>query len=179
MGGVRAIVCQLLGKKQTNWEAKPTQKPTKQKQQQNKQTKNKTKQQQTKPKQQQQETYPPAEGFCLFVCLFVFCFVVFWDRVSLYSPGCPGTHSVDQTGLELGNLPVSASQVLGLKATTARLLLKVLREGWVKLIPSSVWQWEHVLSGPFRVSNIPSFENIHLLCPWHCLCFFFFLSIFY
>ncbi|GAB1293554.1 Carboxylesterase 4A [Apodemus speciosus] len=37
-------------------------------------------------------------------------------RVSLYSPGCPGTHSVDQTGLELRNLPASASQVLGLKA---------------------------------------------------------------
>jgi hypothetical protein len=38
------------------------------------------------------------------------------DTVSLYSPGCPGTHSVDQTGLELRNLPASASQVLGLKA---------------------------------------------------------------
>jgi hypothetical protein len=36
------------------------------------------------------------------------------------SPGCPGTHSVDQAGLELRNLPASASQVLGLKmcATT-------------------------------------------------------------
>jgi hypothetical protein len=29
----------------------------------------------------------------LFVCLFV-CFVR--DRVSLFSPGCPGTHFVDQ-----------------------------------------------------------------------------------
>jgi hypothetical protein len=49
--------------------------------------------------------------------------IIFWDRVSLYSLGCPGTHSVDQAGLELRNLPVSASQVLGLKAcaTTARL----------------------------------------------------------
>jgi hypothetical protein len=58
-------------------------------------------------------------GF-LFVCLFVSR-----DRVSLYSPGCPGTHSVDQAGFELRNPPVSASQVLGLKvcATTARLLL--------------------------------------------------------
>jgi hypothetical protein len=38
----------------------------------------------------------------------------------LCSPGCPGTHSVDQAGLELRNLPASASQVLGLKecATT-------------------------------------------------------------
>ena len=32
------------------------------------------------------------------------------------SPGCPRTHSVDQAGLELRNLPASASQVLGLKA---------------------------------------------------------------
>jgi hypothetical protein len=29
-----------------------------------------------------------------------FCFV-FQDRVSLCSPGCPGTHSVDQAGLSL------------------------------------------------------------------------------
>ena len=48
--------------------------------------------------------------------------MVFRDRVSLYSLGCPGTHSVDQAGLELRNPPASASQVLGLKvcATTAR-----------------------------------------------------------
>jgi hypothetical protein len=52
--------------------------------------------------------------------VFFFFFLVFRDRVSLYSPGCPGTHSVDQAGLELRNLPASASQVLGLKlcATT-------------------------------------------------------------
>jgi hypothetical protein len=35
----------------------------------------------------------------------------FLDRVSLCSPGCPGTHSVDQAGLELRNPPASASQV--------------------------------------------------------------------
>jgi hypothetical protein len=49
-----------------------------------------------------------------------------WDRVSLCSPGCPGTHFVDQAGLELKNLPASASQVLALKAcatTDWRLLL--------------------------------------------------------
>jgi hypothetical protein len=39
----------------------------------------------------------------------------FWDRVSLCSPGCPGTHSVDRAGLGLRNPPASASQVLGLK----------------------------------------------------------------
>jgi hypothetical protein len=54
----------------------------------------------------------------LFFVLFCFVFVlfVFQDRVSLYSPGCPGTHFVDQAGLELRNPPASASQVLGLKA---------------------------------------------------------------
>jgi hypothetical protein len=43
----------------------------------------------------------------------------FQDRVSLCSPG---THAVDQAGLELRNPPASASQVLGLQAcaTTAR-----------------------------------------------------------
>jgi hypothetical protein len=49
--------------------------------------------------------------FVLFVCLFCFR-----DRVSLCSPGCPGTHFVDQAGLELRNPPASASRVLGLKA---------------------------------------------------------------
>jgi hypothetical protein len=50
----------------------------------------------------------------------LFCFLFFRDRVSLCSPGCPGTHFVDQAGLELRNPPASASHVLGLKvcATT-------------------------------------------------------------
>jgi hypothetical protein len=54
--------------------------------------------------------------------LFLFClfgwFLVFRDRVSLFSPGCPGTHSVNQADLELRNQPASASQVLGLKVCT-------------------------------------------------------------
>jgi hypothetical protein len=62
----------------------------------------------------------------LFVYLFVFAF--FRDRVSLCSSGCPGTHFVDQAGLELRNLPGSASQVLGLKAcaTTTQLVFLFL-----------------------------------------------------
>jgi hypothetical protein len=52
----------------------------------------------------------------------------FWDRVSLCSSGCPRTHSVDQAGLELRNLPASASRVLGLKVcTTSARLYFVLR----------------------------------------------------
>jgi hypothetical protein len=51
----------------------------------------------------------------LFFYLFV---VVFQDRVSLCSPGCPGTHFVDQARLELRNPPASASRVVGLKVCT-------------------------------------------------------------
>ena len=40
---------------------------------------------------------------CRFSSLFiwVFIYLVFWDRVSLCSPSYPRTHSVDQAGLEL------------------------------------------------------------------------------
>jgi hypothetical protein len=47
-----------------------------------------------------------------------FLFLVFRDRVPLCNLGCPGTHFVDQAGLELRNPPASASQVLGLKVCT-------------------------------------------------------------
>ena len=40
---------------------------------------------------------------------FLLLLLVFRDRVSLCSPGCPGTHSVDQVGLELRNLPAFAA----------------------------------------------------------------------
>jgi hypothetical protein len=60
--------------------------------------------------------------FCLFVFV-LFCFVVFQDRVSLCSPG---THSVDQAGLELRNPPASASQVLGFKACATTVQPEVL-----------------------------------------------------
>jgi hypothetical protein len=60
----------------------------------------------------------------LFIYLFIFIFIFFFffqGRVSLCSPGCPGTHSVDQADLELRSLPASVSQVLRFKAcaTTA------------------------------------------------------------
>jgi hypothetical protein len=41
--------------------------------------------------------------------LAMLIFFLFWgggrDKVSLCSPGCPGTHFVDQAGLKLRNLP--------------------------------------------------------------------------
>jgi hypothetical protein len=58
-------------------------------------------------------TLNDSRSFCLFVWLVGW---FFRDRVSLCSPGCPRTHYVDQAGLELRNLPASASRVLGLKA---------------------------------------------------------------
>jgi hypothetical protein len=57
----------------------------------------------------------------LFLVFFflLFCFVLFvFDRVSLCSPGCPETCSVDQAGFELRDLPAFASPVLGMKACT-------------------------------------------------------------
>jgi hypothetical protein len=61
---------------------------------------------------------------CPALEVFVLGFVLFFqDRVSLNSPGCPGTHFV---------LPASASQVLGLKvyATTAQQGIVFLNEGF-------------------------------------------------
>jgi hypothetical protein len=51
--------------------------------------------------------------------IILFCFVLFLlflDRVSLCSPGCPGAHSVDKAGLKFRDPFASTSLVLGLKA---------------------------------------------------------------
>jgi hypothetical protein len=47
------------------------------------------------------------------VCIACF----FRNRVSLYIPGCIGTHFIDQAGLKLRDLPVSA-QSAGIRAFT-------------------------------------------------------------
>jgi hypothetical protein len=71
----------------------------------------------------------------LLKLLFLFfCFCFYQDRVSLYIPGCPGTHFVDQAGLELRNPPASASRVLGLKACTTTARLKLLFESRLKFL---------------------------------------------
>jgi hypothetical protein len=66
------------------------------------------------------------ENFFVMFCFVLFCF---WDRVSLYSCGCPETNFLDKAGLELRNPPASASQVLGLKVctTTARQNPRILK----------------------------------------------------
>jgi hypothetical protein len=75
----------------------------------------------------------------VFFLLFnFFYFLVFRDRVSLCSPGCSGTHSVDQAGLELRNPPASASQVLGLKACATMPGSRGILKNLVELI---FWGW--------------------------------------
>ena len=49
-----------------------------------------------------------------FLSIFFLFFFSFRDRVSLCSPGCPGTYSVDQVGLALRNPPASVSQSAGI-----------------------------------------------------------------
>jgi hypothetical protein len=68
------------------------------------------------PLQTGQSLNPLALPISINSFFFFFLVLVFQDRVSLCSLGYPGTHSVDQAGLELRNLPASASRVLGLKA---------------------------------------------------------------
>jgi hypothetical protein len=91
--------------------------------------------------------------------LFVFFFLVFRDRVSQCSSGCPRTHSVDQAGLELRNPPASASQVLGLKvcATTTQHLLGSLYDIKIYFCCQSNTPGTHKLK--FLDSNISNAYN--------------------
>ena len=57
----------------------------------------------------------PLQGQAAGKPVSIFFFFWFFETGFL-SPGCPGTHSVDQASLELRNPPASASQVLELKA---------------------------------------------------------------
>ena len=52
--------------------------------------------------------------FVLLFCFVLFCFL---DKVCLFTPGFPKTHSVDHGGLKLRNSPAYAPtpQMLGLK----------------------------------------------------------------
>jgi hypothetical protein len=65
--------------------------------------------------------------------------------VYLCIPDCPGTHSVDQIDLELGDPPASACQVLGLKA------------GMPGREDGSGWVREHPHRGRGRQNGIEGF----------------------
>ena len=70
----------------------------------------------SKVKQSLKKLNESKQGSC-FVCSFVY----FWDRSLLCSPGCTRTHYVDQSDLELRDLPAPA-WVLGLKACATHLV---------------------------------------------------------
>jgi hypothetical protein len=81
--------------------------------------------------------------------LWFFCFVLFFvfrGRVSQCSPGCPGTHSVYQAGLELRNPAASAFRVLGLKACAT--------------MPSLIDSWTPLFGSTGK-------ESIQVSGPWH------------
>jgi hypothetical protein len=86
----------------------------------------------------------------------LFCFVLFfWDRVFLYSPGCPGTHFVDQAVLKLRNPPASASRVLALKAyatTPGEHFFKCFLTIWNLFVENSLF------------SSVPHFKLSYLGC---------------
>jgi hypothetical protein len=56
--------------------------------------------------------------YCMKKNLFSFFFFSFSFFFFFGQGFCPGTHSVDQAGLELRDPPASASQMLGLKVCT-------------------------------------------------------------
>ena len=92
-----------------------------------------------------------------------FLVFVFWDRVSLCSPGSPGTCYVDQAGFELRDLPVSdgIKGVCFLRITskcgkmeekrTGQLLTEVLSDSLLASTDWHMWHLRH-FSFPFTVS---------------------------
>ena len=68
----------------------------------------------------------PSNGDLLQIFPFLNWF--FWNRIFLYSPGSPRTHSANQAGFKMGDQLPSVSWVLGLKvwATTAQLTQNLL-----------------------------------------------------
>jgi hypothetical protein len=123
--------------------------------------------------------------YFLYACLLLFSFywkyffhilhadfLVFQDRVSLCSPGCPGTHSVDQAGLKLRIPSASASRVLGLKAcatTPGPLNFRCLSlhslpqtplSSSEPLIPAPTHNYLFYFPFPMRDLSIPQISNL-------------------
>jgi hypothetical protein len=90
--------------------------------------------------------------------------LVFRDRVSLHSSGCPGTHSVDQAGLELRNPPASASRVLELKVCTTITRLLLLWSLTHSLVPFRKWYWRFSYN---KIVQGPNVEGSLQVWPIH------------
>ena len=93
---------------------------------------------------------------------FLFCFVWFWFWFFEIGFLCVALAvlelSVDQAGLELRNLPTSASQLLGLKACATTARLRHLFDSWLAL--------SHLVDFPPLLFLSPS-SSLSLL---FCLC---------
>jgi hypothetical protein len=58
---------------------------------------------------------------CLLAYLFIYLFIYLFKDKGLCSPGCPGVHFVNQTGLKLTKIHLPLCPELGLKmCATAR-----------------------------------------------------------
>jgi hypothetical protein len=93
--------------------------------------------------------------FCFFFFFFFsfLSFFLFLNKVSLYSPGCPGTYSVNQAALKLRNLP--ASQVLGSKTCTTTVWLVLVFQDRV----SRCWRHGSVVKTTDCSSEGPEFKS--------------------
>lgn len=132
--------------------------------------------------------------FIFFCCLFGGFFFSFFSPKTC-SPSCPGTHYIDQSGLELRDALDSASQVIGSKvwATTAQqsLYLKFhfilfnftnsqsyLNDSLTMLLIAPVVpfqnQKDHILASLFSIYRLPLFQTApaqDLPCQdTHCNC---------
>ena len=107
--------------------------------------------------------------FFLFFFFFFF-FFCFLDRVSLCSPGYPGTQSVDQAGLKLRNPPASASPVLGLKAcaTTAQQVTFILRDTIMSTF-SLIFIWPGEIVHCLKALGALA-EDFISVPSWLCMC---------
>jgi hypothetical protein len=84
--------------------------------------------------------------------------------ISLCRPSCPGTHCIDQAGLELRHLPASVSQVLGLKATTAWHVVFWKREKEHKAVSRGrIWE---LLKGGVGKNTIKSYFMEIIICKY-------------
>ena len=86
---------------------------------------------------------------------------------SLYSPDCPGTHSVDQAGLELRDVPASASQVLGLKVCTT--MPGRDTSSCVSTAHDNSFYWEVNTISQILGKIIPPILE-YCVCLWVCVC---------
>jgi hypothetical protein len=80
--------------------------------------------------------------------------------VSLCSPGCPGTHSVDQAGLELRDPPASASQVLGLKACATTRGAKTVLERWLNTQMGQLTRYQSAEEGSIDENPIQTLTEM-------------------